>query len=381
MTTVLPAQQTCAACGLLLVAWRPGQTAHPQCDPAELALIRAAADNPHPVNGGGVAATTESPATPNPALDRLRDALVDSAGLDKIPAPEPLIAGILYRNSIAWIIGPPGNGKSFVALDIAGAVGTGQAWHTNQVTPGPVLYLAAEGVAGTRDRVRAWESSNGIVMTNVLWLPLAVQIANDAQWSAFIELAKEIKPALIVLDTQARITVGMEENAAKDMGVFVHRLETLRVATGACVMVVHHVGRNGDHMRGSTALDGAAVTIVKVSKVDDRVTVECGKQKDGPDFDNINMRLVPYGSSAILTLIDGLPTDLSGQPAVRKMLSTWWECHESDPVSRSEILKSTGVAEATFHRCKKALVRQGILATEGKGRMVQYRMTREPDKT
>jgi hypothetical protein len=375
MTATFSAQQVCATCGGMLVIWRPGQTSHPQCDPGELALIKSAS-TPSLPSGNGRHPPELSTET---ALDLLRTALIDSAGLDRIPTPEPLINNILFRNSIAWIIGAPGNGKSFVALDMAGAVGTGKPWQTNPVTQGPVLYLVAEGVAGTKDRVRAWEASNGMTMEGVKWLPVAIQTGNDAQWATFTELCAEMCPALIVLDTQARITVGMEENAAKDMGVFVHRLESLRIATGACVLVVHHVGRNGDHMRGSTALDGAAVTIIRVSKADDRISVECGKQKDTADFDNINLRLIPYGSSAIMTLIGEGFTDLSGQPAVRKMLSSWWECHESDPVSISVLVKSTGVAEATFHRNKKALVKQGILATEGRGRSVLYRLIREPD--
>jgi hypothetical protein len=94
-----------------------------------------------------------------------------------------------------------------------------------------VLYLVAEGVRGTKKRVRAWEKSMGREMTGVLFLPIAVQSKNGAQWDAFVELVRELKPALIVIDTQARVTVGVEENSNTEMGEFVDRAERLRMAS------------------------------------------------------------------------------------------------------------------------------------------------------
>lgn len=311
-------------------------------------------------------------------VDQLRAALVDTAGLDAIPEPQPLIRGLLYRDSIAWLIGPPGNGKSFVALDMAGSVGTGEPWQGFPVERGDVLYLIAEGVSGVRPRVRAWESSAGRAMAGVQFLPVAVQAANAGQWDALVQLAAELRPVFAVVDTQARVTVGMEENAAKDMGVFVHRVEQLRVATGACVTVVHHQGRNGEHMRGSTALEGAATTILRVAKDDDTVTVSCSKQKDAAPFDDITLRLIPTDSSAILALTDrpqGTDTDSA---VIRAMLSRWWTTHESDEVSVSVLVKSGVVAEATFHRAKKALVAAGIVERGGTGRGVRYRLPKNP---
>ena len=311
-------------------------------------------------------------------LDKLRDALVDTSGLDAIPEPEPLIREVLYRNSTAWLIGPPANGKSFVALDFAGCVGTGETWQGYRVEQGLVLYMVAEGLSGVRQRVRAWEASMGCPMEGVRFLPVAVQAANGPEWRTFIDLAAELRPALVVIDTQARVTVGMEENSAKDMGEFVQRVEQLRVATGACVLVVHHQGRSGEHMRGSTALEGAATTIIKVKKDDDLLTVECQKQKDAPEFAKIALRLVSHESSAILALTD--PT--SGGGAVRafgkEWVRLWWERFESEPVSVSQLTKAEIVAEATFHRDKFPLVKGGYVVKEGTETRPRYRLTKQP---
>lgn len=315
---------------------------------------------------------------PGGLLEKLRAALVDASGLDAIPEPEPLIREVLYRNSTAWLIGPPANAKSFVALDFAGCVGTGEPWQGCRVEQGLVLYMVAEGLSGVRQRVRAWEASMGRPMEGVQFLPVAVQAANRAEWVTFVDLAAELRPTLIVIDTQARVTVGMEENSAKDMGEFVQRVEQLRVATGACVMVVHHQGRSGEHMRGSTALEGAATTIIRVKKDDDMVTVECAKQKDAPEFAKISLRLVSSESSAILALTDGS----SGGDAVRafgkEWVRLWWKHFESEPVSVSQLTKAEIVAEATFHRDKFPLVRGGYVVKEGTETRPRYRLMKQP---
>lgn len=317
-------------------------------------------------------------AEPTP-LDRLRSALVDSAGLDSIPDPAPLIGDILFRDSLAWIFGPPGCGKSFVAIDMAGCVGTGEVWQGfGPATQGTVLYLVAEGVTGVKQRVRAWESSMGTPMDGVSFLPVAVQASNATEWAALVQLAAELKPALVVVDTQARVTVGMEENSAKEMGEFVHRVEALRKATGACVLVVHHTGRAGEHMRGSVAMDGAANTLIKAEKSDEVIQIECAKQKDAPEFDPFKLRLVSYESSAILSLIDGPMSVDIGQPAVRAMLTEWWNSHETDWVSVTTLVESKIVTKATFYRNAKALERTGLVASKGTGGSKRYQLTREP---
>lgn len=309
----------------------------------------------------------------------LRAQLVDSAGLDAIPEPQSLIGDVLFLDSITWLIGPPGNGKTFVALDMAGCVGTGQPWQGHETTQGGVLYLVAEGLSGIRPRVRAWEGSMDEAMTGVQFLPVPVQAANPAGWQAFTQLCAQLRPSLVVVDTQARVTTGMEENSAKDMGEFVHQVEQLRHATGACVMVVHHQGRVGEHMRGSTALEGAATTIIRITKDDDLLCVECAKQKDAVPFETFKLRLISYDSSAIASAIfDGTPQRID-TPAVRSLISEWWHSFGTEPVSVTNLVEVTGTPKRTFHRAKFALVNAGLVAVSGEGMQRRYRLTRPPE--
>lgn len=319
-------------------------------------------------------------------LDRLRGALLDTDGLDTITDPEPLVSGILFRDSLAWLAGRPGSAKTFVALDIAGSVGTGMSWQGYRVSPGTVLYVIAEGVRGIRQRVRAWERASRQPMSGVKFLPVAVHANVGGEWDALCSVAHELRPALVVIDTQSRVTVGMEENSAKDMGLFVERLERLRRTSAACVLTLHHTPRSGDHMRGSTAMEGAASTIIKVVKESEIITLnndpeEGGKQKDAEPFDKITLRLVPSETSAIVTLTDRpKETDVSSK-AVRDMLETWWERHEGVLVSISALDKSGVCSQTTFYRHKDSLIKAGFISMDTTGRYVRYKLVRNPSES
>ncbi|MBP5931850.1 AAA family ATPase [Streptomyces sp. LBUM 1479] len=212
-----------------------------------------------------------------------------------MPALEPLVGDLLHLDSLARIIGPSGHMKSFVTIDLAGHVGTGMKWHGHHVRQGTVVYLVAEGARGIRKRVRAWEKHYGLKMDNVLFLPRPVQ-TTGTEWDTLIEAMRRLQPQLIVIDTQARVSVGVEENSAKELGIVVDRIEDLRRATAACVLVVHHTGHVGEHGRGSTSAKGALQSELHVSKKGDTaknivVTVKVGKQKDDEEGGDLQFGL------------------------------------------------------------------------------------------
>ena len=319
-------------------------------------------------------------------LDKLRYYLLDSAGLDRLRDPEPLVAGILYLDTLAWLIGRPGHGKSLVGLDWAGHIGTGQTWNGCPVTSGPVLYVSPEAPSGIKLRVRAWEEAMGVIMDQVYFLPIGVQASNAMHWDALIDLCREIDPVLVVLDTQARVTVGLEENSAKDMGQFVDRVERLRAATKACVLIVHHTTRGSSHLRGSTALEGAASTIVVAVKDGDQIRLtsdpdEGGKSKDVAPFDPLTLRLIPTGSSVILAPVDlGRDQLLPSTPTAGTLIwvREWWQVFGSDWVTKTQLVTSEVVSERSFYRAKSVLVEAGLLEVEQTGRSSRYRLLRAP---
>ena len=312
---------------------------------------------------------------PASILDELRAALIDTDGLDDIAPPTPLVDGYLFLDSTATIYGHPGAGKSFIALDIAGSVSTGTAWHDHATKRGSVLYVVAEGTSGIRQRVRAWEREHGRKMVGVYWLPIATQ-AGSAYWDGLIDLSLEIKPRLVVLDTQARVTVGKDENSAKDMGQFVHDVDRLRRATGACVLTVHHAGKSGSY-RGNSALLGGFDTYIEVSKEDELITVHIDKQKDAPEAPDFKLRLAAVAGSIVPRRAD--PTDVPAvnldSPELQQMLQLWEARMGFDEVTLSELEAAEVVPDRRlFIRSRHALVTERRVAVIGSGSHARYRL-------
>ena len=213
---------------------------------------------------------------------------------DELPEAEPLVEGFLVKESLIRLYGPPKSFKSFVMLDLAACIGGGIDWHGKKVVQSKVLYVVAEGVRGIKRRVRAWEAVNKRAMTGVHFYERAVQLGDRNDVSTLIRTAKRGGYEFIILDTQARCTVGLEENSASEMGVVVAALDVLKEVTGACVALVHHSGASGGRARGSTAILGAldAEFEVEADKDSMSVSVHTRAQKDLAEAPSVDFDLV-----------------------------------------------------------------------------------------
>lgn len=67
------------------------------------------------------------------------------AGLRRMTEARWLIDGVLQQDSTALVFGEPGTFKSFMAMDMAVAIASGQPWQGRQTERAFVIYLAAEG--------------------------------------------------------------------------------------------------------------------------------------------------------------------------------------------------------------------------------------------
>ncbi len=247
--------------------------------------------------GAGDALEQPPPGQEPPGWKALQAKFLTSAQAREMPPPEWLVEDVLPWNAVTRVIGKSGDGKSWVALDLACRVATGQPWGTREVRQGLAVYLVAEGQQGWFKRLHAWEIANNggepLGPDQFRIIPFAVQTADDVAWLNLRKALKDLGPTLVVFDTQARITVGVEENSATEMGVILQKIDLINTDNNAAVMVVHHVGHQGEHGRGTTALLGAMAAEILVAKRDEYFEVINKKQKDGEEFDTIIGRLEP----------------------------------------------------------------------------------------
>lgn len=325
---------------------------------------------------------------PTSLLDRLHAATMTTDAIRALPPPAWLIDGYLIRNSLALLYGPSGTYKTFLGVDLALHIATGSWWNGRQITDrGNVLYVIAEGVAGVGSRIDAWQQHHKIYQLDnyqpITWLPRAINLADPLQAATFAQLAGRLEPALIVIDTLARCTLGAEENSARDMGAVVEHLDQIRRATGACVLSIHHTGKDTTGgARGSSALRAAMDTELELRP--DPLELKVTKQKDAPETGRLQLAPLPVHLTEDVSSLVLVPTGLIAQgdaigASDGLVLDALRDIMIPGGVPSGTWEKAAGVAPRTFYRARGRLVGRGIVINLGTEKQARYAPAKPPE--
>lgn len=301
--------------------------------------------------------------------------------LDNLTPREWKIRGWLPRGGIAALYAPSGKGKSFYALTLALEVAHGGSFCGEDLGgPGRVLYVAAERPTDQRDRFEAWHRYHDLPKPeSFLLLDASPQLGTPSEVEALCLLIREQRPELVVLDTFARMTLGLEENSSKDMGGVLAALDQVLEATeGGSVLVVHHTGKDASKgARGSSAflawldvgiaLDGDA-TALKA-----RVDKSNAGEIPLPEWYKLEEVLLeapvpgdPPRSSAVLVPTHGVKAGASLEEPVLDQLRA-----QAVPLTRKQLQdaleEETGKrpSDATINRVLKTLRERGLVLSTG----------------
>jgi RecA-family ATPase len=231
--------------------------------------------------------------------------LYSEAELADIPQPKWLVDGHV-TDGFTVMYGPPKSGKTFVALDWALSMASGMSWHGHETEPAPVLYVSGEGAGGLHSRVTAWKKANGKQSSRLYFIPFGARIVERDH---VVQLKNDLHATgarLLIVDTLARSMAGRDENSAQDMGTAIQALDWLREKTGAGMLVLHHSGVDGTRPRGSTALFGAADTLIKVEGTGNMLTLSCEGQKESMPFKTSHFELRTAAQSVVLSPIHAM---------------------------------------------------------------------------
>jgi hypothetical protein len=316
----------------------------------------------------------KDPAMSGEAQESFLDELVDAEGLESLPDPEPLIQGVLDKDTLNWLQGKPNHGKSLLALDIAACVASGKEWYGFKCEQGIVLYVVAEGSKGAKKRKTAWEIHNEQKMSpQVKFLPRNVRFKNQSDHAKLYRTVEQLQPVLIILDTQARVAAGIEENSNTQMGEFVEALDRLRLICGSAVLTVHHESRDGTNLRGGSVMEGAAETVLRIKKeADTRVIVSCEKQKDDAPFTDLLLEIKRAGPSVVLAKSSSFLPAVEFTEEQKDWARDWWNEIGMTEVSVSEAYTRTGISKAQFYRNVKPFLATGKIEKDEK--TAKYRM-------
>ena len=249
----------------------------------------------------------------------IRRRLVGVDAIDAVLTSNYMVKGWLDRNCLSMLYGPSNAGKTFVALDIAMHIAAGKSWRGLRVNGGPVLYIAAEGGAGIRNRLAAIKHDRpDMASAPFTLLPICVDLHRHGDALAVIEAMPDKAPALVVVDTLARSMGAGDENTAKDAALFVRNCDLIREATGAHVMVIHHTGKDEDRgARGSSALRSAVDNEIQVTSEWEIIS---RKQRDQetPEPLNFKLRSVTLGMDEDGEPVTSAVVDVAERPKSKR---------------------------------------------------------------
>jgi hypothetical protein len=196
---------------------------------------------------------------------RMTSRFLNRDDLDSITPPTALIEGVLDIGTMAVLAGKFGTYKTFLSLAWAASIATGQDWEGHPTTTsGPVLYVAAEGASGLRQRLRAWETENlngeRIPSKDFTVFNGRVNMADRGQVSVLVDHMISGGHRLLVIDTLHKCAPGLLEDSSKDMGIVINETGWIIEETGATVLFDHHTGHNGQRSRGSSSIEDDADT-------------------------------------------------------------------------------------------------------------------------
>lgn len=264
-----------------------------------------------------------------------------SEDYDYEPEPE-LIRDTVPQTGTGFIGGQSGAFKTFVAIDLAFSIATGESFAGRVVEhPGAVLLFAAEGVGSIRGRIKARRQK----LTNSKQrLPICVVEATDkagdlqtaADFKAFGAMLREtlaemetefgVPPGAVFVDTvmAAGMIAEDKENDPVAWQRPVRWLNSISRKIGVPILLVHHFGKDQSAgLRGSSGARGAADFVIAATCDRDERTgetknhrlaltkhrdapegpiadivakvVEIGKRQDGSVKTSLTLEFVPPG--------------------------------------------------------------------------------------
>lgn len=248
-------------------------------------------------------------AIPEPSEED-RDEDPDWHDMLSVKPTKDFIEDVIPQESIILLYGTHSTAKSFVAIDWAYSVASGQVWSLlpgSAVIKSPVVYIALEGQAGIRNRILAWVAAHGGEDPNVRWRGhlYMEKDGNNQAWDlrdgfheGKLALARKINrlpkvPRLVIFDTLADALTGGNENLAQDMGQFISAAKYLIAHANCSVLIIHHENAQGG-MRGSTRLPASCDVVLRSEAVESSpglFRISWVKSKEGQEQDPILFEL------------------------------------------------------------------------------------------
>lgn len=286
-----------------------------------------------------------------------------------------LVPDLIPFGMVSMLVGPPGVGKSLVALyALARPIVTGSDWFTG--SPGPskpgfVLWCDTESSAAiTIERIKAWSLPGERILVPFHDDPLrSLNLTHEGDLERIEAVIGKYRCKLVVVDS-LRGAHNLDENNSS-VSTVVQRLATIAERTGTAVVVIHHTKKmredediTANSSRGSNALVGLVRSQIGIDKPDPQSPwCRLSMLKE-----NLGLKPAPIGFRISDTGLEfgkapERPRSETGHDRATAFLITnmrkgvWHSAAEL-----TELAIQEGIASVTLHRARVAL---GITKPDG----------------
>jgi len=304
------------------------------------------------------------------------------------PRSEWLVDGIIQRRSSAVIFGESRIGKSFLALDLASKLASGDSWFGYPVKKCNVIYFPAESPLGLHQRLEAMRVHTGHQFPeNLQFMRSSVDVSNSDDVTKVIATVSNSADVLFI-DTFNAVASSSDENSSKEMGRVLNGVRRIIDETGCTVIFVHHCGWNEkDRMRGHSSFSAAMDTRIGVTRDSGHPAWRVRGQREGADTEShrYELRVIDLPdlkcSSCVVLPIDGSPArKVIPQPRTENQKTCLSVARELLSISQSQVKVDNLIDESTKlmnadikHRRQRskesvdALVKAGFINVDDKG--------------
>ena len=232
-------------------------------------------------------------------LERLGDLLAKP----DVP-PDYLVEGLLVRGTVSAVVAKPKVGKSTFARALCLAVARGVQFLGRSTQQSSCIYLALEE---RKEEITTDFRAMGADGTEAI--DIHADTAPAGAISALVDLVRNQRPALVVIDPLFRLAHIRDEKAYAEVYAALGPLIDTARETNTHILVTHHSGKaqKGDAIDsplGSTALGGAVSTLIVLKRSESYRSVQTVQRigEDMPEtvlsFDSVTHRLSIGGTRA-----------------------------------------------------------------------------------
>jgi hypothetical protein len=208
---------------------------------------------------------------------------------DALPEPPPmLVKRLVPLDGITFVGGQSGAGKTFIVIDLAVSVASGEPFFGHKVTERVgVAIFAAEGASTIASRVTVARNhkAHGEILP-IAWLGAVPNLADPKEVRAMVNRLRAVdarfrashgvRLGAVICDTLSASFSLADENDNSEAAKAIRAMKNLSDALRVVVLPVHHFGKAAETgLRGASAWRAGCDTVLSVMADRDNTTSKC----------------------------------------------------------------------------------------------------------